>query len=260
MRAYANIDRVREAMSVPLTRNRRIIDLTVTEPVGEKIHAKAQKSLHDAIAEHCPNLAELAVAVTLPSTSPGYSEYISEAMFSMPSITKLKISLGYHGADPNAINEPRRMDGLVITKLIRHLSGLRHLEIATSWSSGVRLFYCRRYHIASETLQSLKTIGLGKRVFVSCKCPNLSQFICDGSLHGNGTRPLLSSEQYATISRHINEEEKLVVPFGAFFVPNFEAPDTCEMMLENFNAHFEYSYYEHFYNQATSAIYETWEE
>jgi hypothetical protein len=135
------------------------------------------------------------------------------------------------------------IDSNVITKLVQNLSGLKSLKLA---SANLEEYECRRHHVVSQTLESLDVSQTGKNCVLSCECPRLKKYWCDGFLYANGTRPLLSREQYDGLGQyvvdgppipgreHVQGNKSLVVTADTFEFPHFRVPDSCAMNLLTF--------------------------
>ena len=211
----------------------QMVDLTGSEYHEDEttiVHHSAQKYLHETIAVNCPHLADASLRVTLPLCTHNYTECISEAFFSMASISKLKISLSFarglsrHGS---------HIEGNCFTNMIRNLVNLKELELA--YGGWTELCYLRLFHIESSSLEKINVTGLAKGMYVSCNCPRLEQFICNGHHYGNGVIPRLSLQQYDNL---FDEEEEnnsdLVTTPSTFIFPRLIVPDTCQMVLKDF--------------------------
>ena len=243
MRAYLNVGRCLkmsshqyETLVIP-----DLIDLCDNAVLGELpseplvvVYANHQKILHDSIAKNCPNLAVLSLTLTLPPLSSRDAPYISNDLFSMPSIRKLKISLGYHDYFKGwRIGSVEARDTSIFTKLIKKLDNIRELEIATNESSARSSHLLQpstTYDIESTSLQSLGTFGLWKGIFVSCHCPQLQYFCCNGSFYGNGVRK--PPEGFATDDIIEQREDRVVVRHSVENFPSFRVPRSCRMTFK----------------------------
>jgi len=192
-----------------------------------------QKEFHDALATQCPALSKLSLSVIMPVEEwhVPCTEYLSSTLFSMPSITKLEISLGcLRDMTPrDAVN------GMVFSKMIQNLSALTNLTIKTNG-----FFSNRKFLIISPTLINLDTTGLSKAVWVAVNCPALERFACKGGFFpfGSGTLPLLSAADFAdmdSFKESFVDSHRLEVAAGRVPFKGLCVPDTCLCIVQQFD-------------------------
>ena len=195
-----------------------------------------QKQFHDILALQCPNLQHLSLTVTMPvrrGERVSCSEYLSSSLFSMQSITKLEVSLG---VDFNA-RSSGPVNGMLFHKMIKNLPGLIDLSIKYDYGE---IFHNRRFLIISPTLKNLDTTGLSKCVWVSCECPKLERFECNGSAYGNGTRPIFPSsdldyDYIESFEDSFVRRGDLRVNAGRVAFSGLDVPDNCECVLRGYH-------------------------
>jgi len=236
MRAYVNRENQEQATYGRISRlskdgrsKLQPIDLSVARP---SFFARSQKELHNAISFTCPKLKELEICMTFPSTTPDYSEYISEYLFSRPTIQKLKIMIGYYHFEGLRERIFRRIEGNVFTTLVKDLSALRELAISTTYLDHP-LYYKRLYHVESDTLEVLDVRGMPRAsVGVSCRCPRLRKYTCFAGFKGNGTlpAPLLSIQQHSLLEQN-RVQDLILVKRDHGFAPRLRVPDDCQITL-----------------------------
>jgi len=194
---------------------------------------KNQKEFLNILAAQCPSITNLAVklSMTIGRERIISSEYRRFSLFSKPSISELKLSLKFMRGSP--------VDGMAFTRIVKDLPGLRSLSLGSPGTSDL----CdHRFHIESASLRVLDVSGLGKCQWISCKCPQLELFRCNGA-YGNGSRPLFSADQ---MSNMISFEEEycrilesgsrmLQVPVGVVPFTGMDVPDDCECVLDDYD-------------------------
>lgn len=186
------------------------------------------KELHDTLAEQCPNVAHLALSVKIPPTADdrGFWSrwYFSFSLFKMPSVRHLELNFGF--CVETMLPRLVQIDSCFMNAYIQGLKNLASLDIEcsihfTEYIDG------QRFHVSSENLRSLNVERLPNRMWVSVSCPNLEQFVCNGSWYGNGNRPSFSYEE---ICRHRGD----VLCAGAANWCDLEVPDECKCILRGF--------------------------
>jgi len=141
-----------------------------------------ERDFYDVLADNCPCISHLEASLSvLPNENA--DRFISQALFSLPTITDLVLELQRPriivAADANDVIPPFSFDGMTVTKAIRNLSNLHHMKFRTFTDF---LFYpewgirWHRFHIESLTLQTLDRSGLSYGFCISCKCPCLAEF------------------------------------------------------------------------------------
>ena len=203
--------------------------------LGVPVCNMTQKDFHDILASQCPNLATLSLTVSMPVRQDQVrcSEYLSSALFSLSSITKLEVGLCGH---LSAARGSWPINSMVFYKMIKNLTSLTKLSIKTSNSNS--FLHGRRFLILSPTLEILDCTGLGKHVWVSCECPKLERFKCDGAAYGNGTRPLFTADDLDNMDsfeESFVKDGDLKVNAGRVGFAGLDVPDTCECILRDFD-------------------------
>jgi hypothetical protein len=196
-----------------------------------------QKPLHDAIAANCPKLADLSMSVAFPTSPLDFSVAISQSLFSLPTITKLKIHLDFVAFQPRRVVQ---YETRAFSILIKDLCGLRDLEDGEYVSRSPDNDPVR-YLIESDCLERLDASSLSKRGFTACKCPNLEEYKCRGNR--NGVVPRISRADYLQLQRmrsqfsgFFNARTGSGESFekGSFDIPFMEVPDSCRITLSGF--------------------------
>jgi hypothetical protein len=183
--------------------------------LGIPAELHSQRYFQDIMASLCPNITDLAINLTIQPGRWITSENASTLLFSMPSISKLKLSFGV-----SCRCESLPFDGMLISKVIKNLPVLRELTLA---NRNAQELHTHRFHVESPTLRILNVHGLTKGVWISCKCPRLERFLCKGSVYGNGSRPVsLPPEQ--TIH---NSPSGIYFYAGAVPCWGLEIPNDC---------------------------------
>jgi len=144
----------------------------------------SQRHFYEFLAERCPNTVDLNVSLDITCGEPATS-YLSKKLFSLPSVSTLKLSLGM--AHPETAVDPGGIDGMLVSRAIENLPGLHKLVLATRREPE---FVNARFHVSSEELRVLDVEGLCKLVWISCDCPQLEKVLFVNSLYGNGSAPM----------------------------------------------------------------------
>ena len=196
---------------------------------------RTEKDLHDTLAAQCSNVSDLIIRVSIPvgSSRHDWSQHISSDLFSLQSIRKIKICLGFFKRDFRTRRIDSEIDRMIFNKMTRNLSSLEHLSLA----GGLDIPDCwelmrgRRFHINLRSLLSLDVTDLPSASWVSCDCPRLKTFQCSGTWYGsNGSRPvklpLIASD----------EQQALTTRAGDVPYIGLDVPDSCEVIAEQFSA------------------------
>jgi len=192
-----------------------------------------RKDLHDTIAIKCPNVVSVSINLLNPtmSNSLWIQTQFSQLLFSMGNIQKLKISFGNHQKigeyeschqffpKPNEV-----LDSYFLMKCIKNLSGLVDLEIGFSVAD-------IKFLINSKTLRFINVENMGKSIWISCTCPRLEKFVCNGSAYGNGTRPNWDDHEYELNSNSTGD----VMYQGTTPMVGMDVPDSCKFVLRDFH-------------------------
>jgi hypothetical protein len=202
------------------------IDLSVSQAekaraLGIPAELHSQRYFQDIMASLCPNITDLAINLTIQPGRWITSENASTLLFSMPTISKLKLSFGV-----SCRGQSLPFDGMFISKVIKNLTVLRELTLATR---SAQELYSNRFHVESPTLRILDVQGLTKHVWISCKCPRLERFLCKGGLYGNGSRPA-SHPPEQTIH---NSSSGIYLYAGAVPFGGLEIPNDCMCIFVN---------------------------
>mmetsp|Transcript_5934 Transcript_5934/g.12982 ORF Transcript_5934/g.12982 Transcript_5934/m.12982 type:complete len:597 (-) Transcript_5934:183-1973(-) len=186
------------------------------------------KELHDTIAEQCPNVSHLKISVKVPinEDTRDYwrSHHFSPALFSMGTIRTLELSCNFCTEGMIPSSDSVKLDSCFVDAYISGLHNLDSLDLGFS-SSLAEGVYGRRYHIQSPSLRALNVERLSKHMWVSCNCPKLEQFVCNGSGYGNGSRPVRATREQMASD---------VIRTGTVNMVGLEVPDGCKCVLVGF--------------------------
>lgn len=218
-------DLSKDTVSVPLA--------TKALTLGLPTHDLTQMDFHDLLAQQCPKLTNLILSITMPVGLERIpcSEYLSSALFSMPTIVKLEVSIGCHAdARPDM-----PINGMVFTKMIKNLSGLTDLTIK---SPDHKALIGKRFSVVSQSLKYVDATRLGKGVWCAFDCPKLERFECKSSDFGCGSAPLILDAGFEDLGffteRYVNGG-KLVVKAGVVPFVATAVPDACVCVIEDFD-------------------------
>jgi hypothetical protein len=219
--------------------------------LGIPVGVHSARYFQDIMAR-CPNITDLAVKLTIqPGRRWIISENASTLLFSMPKISKLKLSFGLSCRCQSLPFDARDLgfDGMLISKVIKNLTSLRELTLVNRDAHGsAEALSTNRFHVESPTLRVLDVQDLTKAIWISCKCPRLERFLCNGYCYGNGSRPVSRP-----LEQSIHNSSSGIyfyagaVPFWGLEVPNDcmciyaglsllgESASTVDRLLHNFS-------------------------
>jgi hypothetical protein len=199
--------------------------------LGIPVGLHSQRYFHDSMASLCPNITDLAVNLTIQPGRWIISENASTLLFSMPKISKLKLSLGLSCQYTYSHHQAALgFDGMLFSKVINNLTGLRELTLA---NRSAQALSSNRFHVESPTLRVLDVQGLSKSIWISCKCPRLERYLCNGNIYGNGSRPA-SRPLDETIH---NSSSGIYFYAGAVPFLGLEIPNDCMCILAGLSSY-----------------------
>jgi len=190
------------------------------------------RQLHNAIALNCNKLCDLEVNVEFPQAAIGttyrkfllatgttHRDYFSEALFSMDSIRRLKLSVQLTFGTSS-----------IVEWMLENLVNLQELWISCP---AIRFSFRwpKRIRIASKNLRSLNALGLSKDTWISGDLPKLEKLTCIGY---GGIVPQFTNEQrknVITTNGFQQRDNNHCFFAGQAKIPNIQIPPACKVVV-----------------------------
>ena len=196
-----------------------------------------QFGLHDCIARNCPNIIELEVTVKVLMYSEGkHKNYISYKLFSLPSITKLKLELEFVLRNDVLDNRfpydmciryaviDRRVDCIDPYLLVDLIGGLERLKVLNLsgrhfciWENKQAFWDPPTFVIESQSLERVE-VNFPYECFFIYHCPQLKTSWASQLLLGEEDTDIAKAGPHSSYEKHqdspyqLSSEEERKVP------------------------------------------------
>lgn len=208
---------------------------------------KQMERIQKKIFENCKEVEIVKSQVFLPPNPLQWPAILCMDFFRMSNVQEIDVSLRIDGENNFATQKVHK------SSFQRLIGGFPKLKKATlrmcgCSSDGSDDPYKRRkddqkvcFHIESETLEELDVYDLRQWTKVTCSCPSLKKYICDGEKDGTGIRPKLSKADWeVSISQQKCGEDGLdvIFPVGNRMIDGFLVHSDCRIIFKDI--HYDY--------------------